>query len=166
MLKVINKIGDSISRISISLAAVTIASVMMVVFAQVVLRFFNTGLRWSDTYCRYMTIWAVMLAANWLIKQGELLSSNFFDNSLPKAFLVLREYLYIFVFLILFAILTYHGWIQAWQNRVQNVNALPVTMFWIYLAIPVGTSLMFLQYVIKILNLLYLQVKGKEDVIG
>lgn len=160
-MKVLNKCSDVINSITLKLASIAIASVMLVVLIQVVLRFFDMGLRWSDTYCRYMTIWAVMLGGNVLIKQGELLASNFFENLFPKTFLAIRDYLYIVVFLLLLTVLTHQGWIQAWQNRVQNINALPVTMFWAYLAVPVGTSLMLFQYIVKALNLIRDTVKQK-----
>lgn len=162
-MKVLNKIADWVANITLALACFALGSVMCVVLAQVILRFFDTGIRWSDTYCRYMTIWAVALGSNYLIRRQDLLTSNFFEHLFPKWFLAIRDYLYIIVFSVLFVILTKQGWIQAVQNKVQNINALPTTMFTAYVAIPVGTGLMLFQYIVYTINKLVSQLTKKGD---
>lgn len=149
----LNRISLFISKVTEALSALTLGSVAVVIFSQVIMRYvFQRGIIWADQYARYFTIWAVMLVANSLIRDDELIKVDFFDSMWPKGMLKVRERLYQVLFLILLLILLIQGSIQAWDGRNVSLLGLPLTWFVPYLSIPVGAGLMLFQYIISFIK--------------
>ena len=149
-----------IARVSLSLSSILLFAVTVALFINVMDRFvFKIGMMWVEVFARYGLIWSVFLAANVLIFEDSLMRVDFLDNFLPAGFKKIREKLYTVIFLVMLGLLIYFGMQQAVAYIGVGVQGLPVDRFWIYLSIPVGASLMLLQYV---LNLFIPAEKRKE----
>ncbi|MGI5962369.1 MAG: TRAP transporter small permease [Lawsonibacter sp.] len=152
-----------VSKITEALGALTMGSVALVIFAQVVMRYiFSKGIIWADQYSRYFTIWTVMLVANSLIRDDELIKVDFFDSLWPKGMIKVRERLYQALFFILLLILLVYGSIQAYNSRNTALLGLPFTWLVPYLSIPVGAGLMLFQYIVCFLKS-FQKKEEKED---
>lgn len=84
-MRFLGRLSDGISKVSEGIACLLIFLTCTLLLLQVLLRFvFNTGISWGEEFARYSVIWAVMLIANVLIKDDELITVDFFDNLWPK----------------------------------------------------------------------------------
>jgi len=151
-MKVTKRISDGIEFISKVLAALFIAAITGVLTYQVILRIvFNSGLSWSVEFSNYAVIWAVMLIANVLIKNNEMINVDFLDDFFPENFKKVRDIAYRFVFTIMLFIMLYYGWKLALGSFHKSTPALGISKFYPYLAIPVGALLMIYQYFYQII---------------
>ncbi len=159
----LDRISLFVSKLTQALGALTMGSVALVIFAQVVMRYiFFKGIMWADQYARYFTIWSVMLVANSLIRDDELIKVDFFDSMWPRGMLKVRERFYQLLFFILLIILLIYGSVQAYNNRNVMLLGLPFTWLIPYLSIPVGAGLMLFQYIITFLKT-FQKKPEKED---
>lgn len=162
MIEKLDRASLFISKVTEALGAITMGSVALVLFAQVVMRYvFSKGIIWADQYTRYFTIWTVMLVANCLIRDDELIKVDFFDSMWPKGMMKVRERLYQVLFFILLLILLIYGTIQAYNSRNTGLLGLPFTWLVPYLSIPVGAGLMLFQYIVCFIK--SFTKSGKED---
>lgn len=153
-MKALTWISDKIAKISSLVSAVLIASVALVLFTQVILRFiFNSGISWAPEYATVTTIWAVMLIANVLVKEDELISADFFDSFWSKKFIAYRNALYQIIFFVLLIILIKEGWEQATISWNITTPSMQISWFYPYLAIPVGSLFILYQYVYKTIKI-------------
>jgi len=142
----------------ISYALLIIFSSAMVIstFLQVIFRYlFNSPLFWSEELSRYCFVWVVFVGAAIAMKRGAHIGVDYFEMKLPSRF---KNYLKIAVniLIIFFLVITiYQSMLVVIVNMSQCSPAMKIPMGLIYLAIPVGLSLM-LGYIIitnhKLLN--------------
>ncbi|WP_408006918.1 TRAP transporter small permease [Pseudalkalibacillus sp. A8] len=152
-MNILTIISNTISWISKILASIFIAALTIVLVVQVILRtFFDSGLAWSIEFSTFSVIWAVMIIANVLIKENEMINVDFFDHLLSENFKKIRNVVYQFVFILLLLVMTYYGWIQAIESANKTTPTLGISWFYAYLSIPLGTTLMLYQYLYKIVN--------------
>ena len=158
-METLDRISLWIAKISEAIAALLMGSVAIVLFTQVFMRFvLHKGIIWADQYTRYFTIWAVMLAANALVRDDELIKVDFFDSMWPKAMIKVRERIYQVFFFVLLIVLLYFGTTQALEGRGVRLLGLPFDWFVPYMAIPVGSALMLFQYIVQ-----FIKTFRKED---
>lgn len=149
----LRKLSDEIYRISENIACLLIFLTSTLLLTQVIMRFFfSKGISWSEEFARYSVIWAVMLIANALIKDDELITVDFFDNLWPKGLLKWRDSIYQVVFFMLLIVLMREGWLQALEGRKTTLVSMNIKWFYPYLAIPIGSALMLYQYLFKFLT--------------
>lgn len=152
-MEVFKKITNIISNITETVAAFIVGSVGIVLFVQVVMRhLFSTGFSWAEAYSKYATIWMVLLAANILIKDDELIKVDFIDDLLPKKFKEIREIIYQIIFFVLFYILVVEGYKHAISGFSSSIPGFRLKWFWVYLSIPVGSLFMLIQYIYRTLT--------------
>ena len=141
-MRVLKKISELIAVFTTYMSGFILLSVAIVLFAQVVMRFvFNSGFSWSEEYARYAIIWGVMLIANVLIKDNELITVDFLDALWPKKMIVLRDSFYQFIILLLLGVILKEGWGQAVSGLKSSMVTMNIKWFYAYLAVPVGTAL-------------------------
>lgn len=127
-----------------------IFSIIMVLatFLQVIFRYFlNQPLFWSEELSRYCFVWIVFVGAAIALKQGAHIGVDYFVKHLPfrfKTFLALLINCGITVFLIL---VIFQSILVVNVNMAQHSPAMRIPMGIVYLAIPVGFTMM-LGYII------------------
>jgi len=153
----------------ISYALLIIFSSAMIIstFLQVIFRYlFNSPLFWSEELSRYCFVWIVFVGAAIAMKRGAHIGVDYFEMKLPSRF---KNYLKIAINILIISflvIIIYQSILVVIVNMSQHSPAIRIPMGLIYLAIPVGLSLM-LGYIIimnyKLLNsILSYQGKRKE----
>jgi len=129
----------------ISYALLIIFSSVMVIstFLQVIFRYLlNYPLFWSEELSRFSFVWIVFVGAAVAMKRGAHIGVDYFVKNLP---LQLKNYLRILVTILeLFFLLTVIGRsiLVVRVNMSQHSPAMRIPMGLVYLAIPVGLSLM------------------------
>lgn len=160
MLKVLDKVSYYMAKISEILSALIMGSMVIVVFFQVILRFFfNSGIAWGDIYSRFSIIWAVMIYSNVLIRNDALIKVDFFDDLWPEKFKNKRDAFYQIILLIIIMILIVYGWSNAADGMKSTIPGVKLSWFWAYLSVPAGASLMLYQYFYSLLK----NLTGKQN---
>jgi TRAP-type C4-dicarboxylate transport system permease small subunit len=134
----------SLERLSTALA-LTGACAMMVLAAalgmmQIVTRFIlETPVEWSEVLIRFSLIWMVFLGIPAAFRQGAMVSVDVLHRLSPPRVRRWLDTLVMIITLVLLLVIIFWGWNYAQRGRVQSVIGLEgVSMFWAYLAMPVG----------------------------
>ncbi|WP_052954840.1 TRAP transporter small permease [Microvirga vignae] len=130
-------------------------AIIAIGFVAVVLRFAFGGqyaLFWSEELIRYAFVWMFWLCAPILVWRGTMFTVDLFINILPDVAQAILRVLISLGIIGLLGTYTYYGWMMAKLNSPQLSSALGISLFWIYLAIPVGSSLIILAVVVQLLQ--------------
>lgn len=110
-------------------------------FYQVLARFvLQSPADWSEVLTRAVLIWAVLLGVALAFRQGAMISVAVLRNALGAR----GRWLDSLVSAICIGFLLFMAWVggqMTWRVRFQTVPSLDISISWIYLAIPVGTTL-------------------------
>lgn len=107
---------------------------------QILMRFvLEQPAEWTEVLIRFSLIWMVFLAIPMAFRQGAMVSVDVLHRWSPPRLQRLLEWLVCLASLLLMGILIWWGWDYAQRGSVQTMAGLEsVSMFWAYLAIPVG----------------------------
>jgi len=125
--------------------AMAVACAMMALAAslglyQIITRFvLERPAEWTEVLIRFSLIWMVFLGIPLAFRQGAMVSVDvLYRVARPSARRVL-DYVIVAAAMVLLAVIVWWGWQYALRGRVQSVIGLEgVSMFWAYLALPVG----------------------------
>lgn len=131
-------------RLATTLAMV--AACAMLAFAaslgmfQILMRFvFETPAEWTEVLIRFSLIWMVFLGIPTAFRQGAMVSVDVLYRWSPVGVQRALDYVVAFAALLLIAVIVWWGWDYANRGAVQTMIGLEgVSMFWAYLAMPVG----------------------------
>ena len=118
---------------------------------QVFLRHFTGySLYWAEEMVRFLFIWTMYFSAACAFKKGELAVMNFFYEKITivkikKSFFIVQS----IIILILLIFLFYGGSYIAFYNIRQLSAALRISMFFPYLAVPIGSLIMILFHIVN-----------------
>lgn len=160
----LERISNTVEFVCEVVSSFFMLTITVLLIAQVTLRFgFSTGLPWAEEVAKYMTIWSVMLGAPIMIKRGNLIRVDFLDNLWNPKLAKLRDFAFHIFICFILAILIYQGWALAEHGRRSMALSIPITLFWAYLAVPVGASLMLFYYLVNIIKTVcaYFDEKGR-----
>lgn len=146
-------------RVVAAVATTMMAAMIGITSVQVFYRYFlSSPLVWAEEICRYLLIWMCFLFAGAAFQRGEVAAIELLTSALPRglrALVMVPAYLLTAGFL---AALVYYGWIYAEENRVQAIPAVDLvwrslvgrdsglSIFWVYLAVPVGCAILALHF--------------------
>jgi TRAP-type C4-dicarboxylate transport system permease small subunit len=143
--------------------AIVVPAMLIIVaigFAAVVMRFVGGGkhaLFWSEEVMRYGFIWIFWLCAPVLLWRGSMFMVDILISALPeKVERALRVVHCVLILGLMYPYITL-GISMANLNAQQLSSALQVSLFWVYIALPVGAILISAVTLFH----LYLLVTGK-----
>ena len=125
--------------------AMVAACAMMVVAAslgvfQIITRFvLEQPAEWSEILIRFSLIWMVFMGIPMAFRQGAMVSVDVLYRWSPPKIRRVLDWVVCLAALTLIAIIIWWGWDYAQRGRVQTMAGLEsISMFWAYLALPVG----------------------------
>lgn len=125
--------------------AMAVACAMMVVAAslgmfQIITRFIlEQPAEWSEILIRISLIWMVFLGIPAAFRQGAMVSVDVLYRWSPPKIKRVLDWVVCLAALALIAVIIWWGWDYAQRGSVQSMAGLEsVSMFWAYLALPVG----------------------------
>lgn len=131
-------------RITTGLALV-VACAMLVIAStlgvyQIITRFvLERPAEWTEVLIRFSLIWMVFLAIPAAFRRGAMVSVDALSRWSPPRMRRALEWIVMLASLALVLILLWWGWDYARRGSMQTVAGLEsVSMFWAYLAMPVG----------------------------
>ena len=107
---------------------------------QIVTRFvLEQPAEWTEVLIRFSLIWMVFLAIPAAFRQGAMVSVDVLYRWSPPRFKRVLDWVVALAALVLIGIIIWYGWDYARRGGVQSMAGLEsVSMFWAYLAMPVG----------------------------
>jgi TRAP-type C4-dicarboxylate transport system permease small subunit len=125
--------------------AMAFACLMLVLSAclgmfQILTRFvFEQPAEWTEVLIRFFLIWMVFMGIPEAFRLGSMVSIDLLHRLAPPRFQRFLDGLTALVTLALLAVIIWYGWDYAQRGKVQTMIGLEeVSMFWAYIAIPVG----------------------------
>lgn len=144
----------------------TVLGIVAIGFAGVVLRSVWGGrfaLFWADELIRYGFIWIFWLCAPILVWRGSMFAVDLILLAVPER---VRRILRIGHCLLILGLMYPYinlGWSMAQVNGRQLSSALQLPLFWIYLAIPVGSVLISAVILYQLFQLLTGRYQAEEN---
>lgn len=121
---------------------------------QIVMRFvLEQPAEWSELLIRFSLIWMVFLGIPAAFRQGAMVSVDVLYRWSPARLRRVLDWVVALAALALIAIIIWFGWDYAQRGSVQTMAGLEsVSMFWAYLAMPVGGLFCVIGIVGNLLN--------------
>jgi TRAP-type C4-dicarboxylate transport system permease small subunit len=127
------------------------AALIVTVFYQVLGRYlFNAPPSWSEELARFLQVWIALMASALCIQQGMHLGVDYLLYAVPprgRALLEVLVHVMVSGFLLLLLV---QGVKILDVAGVQSSPAMGISMWYAYLAVPVGAALMLLESVLKL----------------
>ncbi|WP_029528275.1 TRAP transporter small permease [Polaromonas glacialis] len=121
------------------------ACLMLVVSAslgmlQIITRFvLETPAEWSEVLIRFSLIWMVFMGIPMAFRQGAMVSVDVLYRWSPPQIRRILDWVVCLAALALILVIIWWGWDYTLRGRVQSMAGLEsISMFWAYLAMPVG----------------------------
>ena len=122
---------------------VMLSAMALIVGTNVALRYFTSNsLPWADEAARYLMIWMTFGGAGLALRVGGHVAITNLHDTLPTLAQRLLRGAIVLVLLGFFAFMVWVGWTYAQRMQYQMSPALRLPFLYVYLAMPVGFSLM------------------------
>ena len=107
---------------------------------QIIMRFvIEAPAEWTEVLIRFSLIWMVFMGIPMAFRQGAMVSVDVLYRWSPPPLKRVLDFVVSAAALALIAVIIWWGWDYANRGKVQTVIGLEdVSMFWAYLAMPVG----------------------------
>lgn len=136
-----------------ALAAALLGVVCCLGLYQVLVRFvFNQPSPWTEEVIGRLLIWTVALGIVAAFRQGALVSVDVLLRLSRGRYRHAVRAVILLVSLVFLAIVAWVGFDLAWRIRFQTFAALPISIVWAYLALPVGAVFSMLAAVANFLD--------------
>lgn len=126
--------------VSLSLAGLMLVVAVIMGLTQVLMRFvLEQPSEWSEVLIRFSLIWMVFMGMPTAFRLGSMVSVDLLRRKSGRRLQRVIDFLIMLASLVLLALIAWYGWDYAYRGRVQTVIGMEVlSMFWAYLALPVG----------------------------
>lgn len=157
-----------IERLTSGLAMVG-ACVMLVIASslgvfQIITRFvLEQPAEWSEILIRLSLIWMVFLGIPTAFRQGAMVSVDVLYRWSPPKIKRILDWVVALAALSLIGVILWWGWDYAQRGRVQSMAGLEsISMFWGYLALPVGALFCILGIIANLLDPMRMELETAQ----
>lgn len=147
--------GRFIEKAEQWLCAVALLTTAMILFVNVVMRYcFSASTSWAEESIRYLMVWITFIGGSVCVRQSAHIRMDFlmsFLSGSARRFLDRTVYLLSALFC---GIMTFYGarLVAFTLSTGQASPALGIPMWWVYLAVPLGSGLMAFQFLCRCVN--------------
>ena len=125
------------------LAVVSIASILLAVGAQVIARYvFGSSFRWTDELSRYTLVWVTFIFAGMALERGEMIALDLLDRITNRTARIAVTLVTTLLVLTALSTIVFYSYRYAELNASQHSPTLGVSMYPVYLAMPIGLSIL------------------------
>jgi TRAP-type C4-dicarboxylate transport system permease small subunit len=128
------------SRIALVIACFMLLLAASLGMFQIITRFvLETPAEWTEVLIRFSLIWMVFMGIPMAFRQGAMVSVDVLYRWSPPSIRRVLDWVVCLAALTLISIIIWWGWDYTLRGRVQSMAGLEsISMFWAYLAMPVG----------------------------
>jgi len=156
MPKIFNRILNPINKLIRLLMILSFSIMVVLIFAQIIYRYvLIRPIPWAEEAARFFFVWATFLGASVAVKNRAHINVSFLVDKISENYkkyakpLILSSYILCIIFLSTIAI---YGLRISFLVTKQTSPALQLPMVYPYLAIPIGTFMMVLNFIAILLE--------------
>jgi TRAP-type C4-dicarboxylate transport system permease small subunit len=152
MMKILASIYRGFCRIEETIVAVFVAAITFLVFFSAVVRLFKHPLNWAEDMALLLFAWVVFLGADSALRRADFVRVDMLVRLFPFK---VQKFLYYFFYLIIIAflgILVRYGIPLCIENSKRLFQTLGITYSWATVSAPVGSLLMIVTIVLKLIR--------------
>ncbi|MBM7713722.1 TRAP transporter small permease [Siminovitchia sp. FSL H7-0308] len=152
-------LSSYINKVFGYLLAFILATMTALIFWQVVARYvLGSSLSWSEELARFLMIFLVFIGAGLALRQGKLIAVEVILERLNDKVSSIIKMLVHLISSVFYGILIYFGFelAQAFGNQI--APGIKISMFYVYLSIPLGAILLLVNSIACVLE----EFVGKE----
>jgi C4-dicarboxylate transporter DctQ subunit len=149
------KFADGINSIVKIVGGVILCAMSVAVFASVVSRYFvNISLTWVEEAATFGMAWLCTLGGGLATRKGDMTAVTLGIMFLSPKIQKICKIASCLLCLILFVFVIDAGIKMAVVARMQRSPSIPqLTMFWVYIALPVGLVIMFINTTVRMIEI-------------
>jgi len=134
------RIEGACTTLSMALACAMMAVASCLALFQILTRFvLEQPAEWTEVLIRFSLIWMVFMGIPMAFRQGAMVSVDVLYRWSPIKLRRVLEWVVFVASMVLVGVIIWWGWDYANRGKVQTVIGLEsISMFWAYLALPVG----------------------------
>lgn len=145
-----------LNRVEEVFISITLVFATVLVFVNVVMRFFGFGLTWSEELIRYLIIWMTFIGLSVAVREGSHMTIEMLPDYLKgkkKYLLTLSIYTIGIVFSIM---LTWFGiqFVNFSYGTGQLSSALNISFYMVYIVLPISGLLILIRYIDRLIHLI------------
>ncbi len=144
---------------------ITTIIIVLLVFLQVIVRFtFNISVGWSAELSRYLLIWITWISMSYTIRKNDHIRIMLIVERLPEKLQKIIEVIVIVAWASFAFVMAYVGTevVQTIKLMGQKTSTLGISMWIVYLIIPIGGVLML----IRLVQQLYFVFKPEKNAVN
>ncbi|HPT56759.1 MAG TPA: TRAP transporter small permease [Casimicrobium sp.] len=128
------------TAVSLYVACAMLAIASALGMFQIITRFvLEKPAEWTEVLIRFSLIWMVFMGIPMAFRQGAMVSVDVLHRLSSPAFKRVLDAIVMIASLLLVAVIVVVGWDYAQRGRVQTIIGLEeYSMFWAYIAMPIG----------------------------
>lgn len=151
----VRKFADGINAIVKIIGGFILCAMSIAVFASVVSRYFvNISLTWVEEAATFGMAWLCTLGGGLATRKGDMTAVTLGIMFLPPKIQKICKIASCLLCLILFVFIIDAGIKMAVVARMQRSPSIPqLTMFWVYIALPVGLVVMFVNTAVRMVEI-------------
>ena len=120
-----------------------VAAITVIVALGVFFRFvLNNSLPWTEEVAKFVMVWLAFIGAPVVLKEGGHIAIDFIPSRLPSSVGHAALMLIQVIVMVVLAVLVFQGWALAWNALPQIATTVDVSLFYIFLAVPIGSAMM------------------------
>ena len=141
LLQGLKSLNKGIASSALVLSGILVAVISVVVAAGVFWRYvLNDSLSWTEEVARYLMIWLACLGSLVAMHRRQHVAIDILPNKLQGLSQRSVRLLIALVIVLTCGVMTYFGWILAWNAWGQTASSFYMPLFFTTAAIPVATS--------------------------
>lgn len=141
-----NAVERVLDVVLVAAMGVMVVAICYQVFGRYVL---NHAPGWTEEVARFLMVWITMLASAAVLRGNGHIAVTVLADALPSPFREIVAWLRDAVILVMAGALAWYGYAFAEIGGRRDSAALEISMYWPYLAIPLGGALMALLLTLK-----------------
>ena len=176
---ILTSIAQAYRALMVAVLGFLMAVLFAVMCVQVFFRYgLNASLIWAEEVCRYLLIWVSFLACGIAYQRGEIAAMRILIEALPARLAALCALIADAAVLVLLAVLVVFGWKYAvfssgqtmpaadfiWTDIFGGEEPTNLSLFWIYVAIPVGAALLGVHVAVHLIGCARSLASGQRPV--
>lgn len=149
------KISDFINEVIKKICFLLLVAMTVIIVIQVFYRYvIGSSLSWSEEIARYIFIWIIMLGASTGVKESFHVAVTAFIGWLPENIRSIISTINVVMLGLVGLIMVFYGYNLSELVAVQLSPAIRLSMFWVYLSVPVSGLLIIVHVLSKLQDLL------------
>lgn len=137
-----------------AISSILLASITVLVFASAIARTLKHPLNWAVDISLLLFAWQVFIGGDIAIRNTNLIGVELIVNKFPG---FIQKWLKVFFFILIIiflSILVYFGIPLLLDNWKRLFQVLPISYSWCTLSVPVGSFLMIISSIIKVIEII------------